>query len=421
MRATLAATVLLASVTAHAGSLGEEDAVGLAMHRNRDVIAAQLDLKATEVDRVAAGVYPNPVLSYTVGNLVLGKGNPQGTMANPGFVDQTVHTLEISEIIDIWAKRNTRIRTANRGIEHQRLMLEDALREIAYAVRTAFDDVLREQSELALAKETQARYEETIRLSRARRAAGDISENELKKIELEGLRYQNATIDEEMQLDLARQKLAGLLAMASAIELPSELAEPGLRREPLTVDALVKRALETRPDARAVIAERRRAEAALSQARREAFPDISLGVAYTHSDFTISGDNPNSLALSLSLPLPVFDRNQGAIGHAHVDMLRAENDAAKVELQIRHEVADAVRKAARSQKLVGVYEGGMLARAEAALSVAEKSYRAGAVSLLELLEAQRTYLETRGAYLSALYDYRQAHIDVVHAVGGEPN
>jgi cobalt-zinc-cadmium efflux system outer membrane protein len=416
----IVATVLGAAGRAY-GGLSQEDAVSLAMQRNRDVIAAQLDLKGVEVDKIAARVYPNPVVSYQVSNMVLGQGNAQGQGLSPSFGDQLVHTVAVSEIIDIWAKRNTRIRSAERGIERQRLLLEDALREIAYAVRSAYADVLREQSEYALAKETQARYDETIRLTRARRAAGDISESELKKIELEGMRYQNATIDAEMQLDLARQKIAGLLAMPSAATLPSELAEAPLHREPLLLDPLIQRALEERPDARALIAEKRRAEAELTQARREAFPDISLGVAYTHSNFTVSGDNPNSLSLSLSLPLPVFDRNQAAIARAHVDLMRAQNDAAKIELQIRHEVADAVRKQARSAKLVGIYEGGMTARAEAALQVAEKSYRAGAVSLLELLEAQRTYLETRGAYLNALYDYRQAHTDVVHAVGGEPN
>jgi cobalt-zinc-cadmium efflux system outer membrane protein len=416
------AVLFLLSVAAPASALTPDAAVTLAMQRNRDVIAAQLDLKSAEVDKIAAKIYPNPILSYSVSNLVLGTGNPQDpNNPQPGFVDQTVHTLGISEIIDVWAKRNARMRTADRGIERQRLLLEDALREIAYAVRTAYDDVLQGQSELSLAKETAARYDETIRLSRARRAAGDISENELKKIELEALRYQNAVIEGELAVDLARQKLANLLAMRTAAELPPELGDDPVRREPLQVDPLVQRALEQRPDARAVVAEKRRAEASLSQARREAFPDISLGVAYTHSNFTVSGDNPNSLALSLSLPVPIFDRNQGAIARAHLDLLRAENDAAKIELQIRHEVADAVRKAARSAKLVGVFEGGMLARAETALSTAEKSYRAGAVSLLELLEAQRTYLETRGAYLHALFDYRQAHIDVVHAVGGETN
>ena len=422
LRKCILVALLLVGGGAHAQGLTPDAAVSIALERNRDAIAARLDLKGAEVERLTAKLYPNPIVSYTMSNLVLGQANTQsGATPHATFFDQTVHTVGVSEVIDIWAKRTTRMRAADRGIDRQRLLLEDALREIAYAVRAAFSDVLREQSEHILAKETQARYDETIRLTRARRAAGDISETELKKVELEGLRYQNAVIDADMELDLARQKLASLLAMDPTQGLPAALVEDTFSRGTLAADQLVQRALELRPDVKAVRAEHARADASVVQARREAFPDISLGLSYTHSNFTISGDNPNSLALSLSLPLPVFDRNQGLIARARLDILRADNDAQKIELQVRHEVADAVRRAARSAKLVQIFEGGMLERADTALQVAEKSYKAGAVSLLELLEAQRTYLETRGSYLHALHDYRQANIDVIHAVGGEAN
>ena len=171
---------------------------------------------------------------------------------------------------------------------------------------------------------------------------------------------------------------------------------------------------------------------------------------YTHSDFTVSGDNPNALALSLAVPLPIFDRNQANIGRARLDIRRADNDADRLRVQIRRDVAEAVRKAARSQALLRVFEeprsgdegtssggsappappatpdaaattthdtGAMISRAEIALRVAERSYRAGAISLLELLESQRTYLDTRAQYLRALHDFRQAVIEVNHAVG----
>ena len=423
-RLLIVAVVLTCAGLARAeapGMLTAEAAVGLAMSRNRDVIGARLDLRAVEVERLTARLYPNPVLSYTIGNLVLGRGNDQQVGARPGFGDQTNHAVTVSEVIDIWAKRSARIRVADRSIEHQRLVLEDALREIAYDVRAAFSEVLREQSERSLASNAGARYDDTIRLTRARRAAGEISDTELKKVELEGLRYQNAIIDADTQLDLARQKLAVLLALRSVTELPPALVEDDFARPALSTDQLVERALQLRPDWRAVRADRLRAEAAVSQARREAFPDLSLGLGYTHSNFTVSGDNANTLSMSASLPLPIFDRNQGNIAHAHVDVQRADNEAQRIELQVRHEVAEAVRRSARSAKLVGIYEGGMLERADAALRVAEKSYKAGAVSLLELLEAQRTYLEVRGAYLRALHDYRQANIDVIHVVGGQTN
>jgi outer membrane protein, heavy metal efflux system len=435
--ALLVAGAVLAAGTARAQGLSMEQAVAIALQRNRDVIAAKMEIEGSELDVVAARVYPNPTLDYNLSNLVLGHGNPQGGMAAPGFLDQPVQTVGVTEVVDVWAKRSARIRAAGQGVDHRRWLTEDALREIVYAVRSGFADVVREQTEQDLAHEVQSRYAETVRLSQARFRAGDISEAELRKIELEGLKYQNDVIDSDMQLDLARSKLAGLLSFASARELPGQRLQEPDARPSYDLPALTQAAFEHRPDLRATAAAQKLATAQLSAAHREAYPDLSLGVAYTHDDFTISGDNPNTLGLSLSLPVPLFDRNQAGVGRARLDIRRAENDAQRLRLQVEHEVAEAVRKAARSQTLLAVFEGqpgekagsgtaaptatgdkgGMLSRAETALRVAEKSYKAGAISLLELLEAQRTYLDTRAQYLRALYDFRQATIDVTHAVG----
>src|SRR5262249_36097722 len=151
-----------------------------------------------ELDQVAAGLYPNPILAYNIANLPVGAGNQgnvaQGAPASPGFFSQPVQTISIAEIIDIWSKRGARMRAADRGLEHRRLEVEDALREITHAVRSAFADVEREIGERQLAYDMRDRYAETVRLSRARYSAGEISEAEFRKIELEGLKYQTDVV-----------------------------------------------------------------------------------------------------------------------------------------------------------------------------------------------------------------------------------
>jgi cobalt-zinc-cadmium efflux system outer membrane protein len=421
--------VTLASSSAYAQGLTVEQAVALALQRNRDVVAAKLDIEGSQLDVVAARIYPNPTFEYSVGNLVLGKANDTTNAigSQPGFAGQLVQSISISEVIDVWAKRSARTRAATRGVDHQRLVTEDALRDIVHAVRSAFADVVREQSERDLAHEVADRYAQTLRLSQARYGAGDISEAELRKIELEGLRYQNDVVEADMELDLARQKLAALLGFSSPSELGMGLLLQSDTRPTFDAKALIAQAMERRPDLRAARAARVQAEAALGAAERESYPDISLGAGYTHSDFTVSGDNPNTLALSLSMPLPLFDRNQANVGRARLDIRRADNDIERLRIQIGHEVVEAVRKAQRSQTLLDVFEGtpadnrerssGMVAKAETALHVAEKSYQAGAISLLEFLEAQRTYLDSKAQYLRVLYDFRQAAVDVTYAAG----
>jgi cobalt-zinc-cadmium efflux system outer membrane protein len=426
---------------AASGSLTQDEAVSIALQRNRDVIAARLEIDAAELDVVAAHVYPNPTLSYAVGNLVLGKGNPQDMGLTPGFFGQPVQSVGISQVIDVWSKRGARRNVAEEGVARRRLLTEDALREIVYAVRSAFADVSREQNERDLAREVADRYAQTVRISQSRFRAGDISEADLRKIELEGTRYQNAVVDAETEWELARGRLATLMGVPSARELPERVHDPD-GRPAFDRGQLVANALEHRPDLQAAGAARKLAEAEISAARREVYPDVEVGASYTHSGFTVSGDNPNTMGLTLSVPLPLFDRNKAGIGRARLDARRADNERERLRLLVEHDVTEAVRKAARAQELLRVFEGesaaastpvtpvpaplaitathdvgGMLKRAEIALSVAEKSYKAGAASLLDLLEAQRTFLDTRAQYLRVLYDYRQAAIDVTHAVG----
>ena len=216
--ALMSAALIASPLAAHAEGLSLEQAVAIALQRNHDVIAAKLEIEGAELDVVAARVYPNPILQYALGNLVLGTANTQGTMppSRSGFLGQPVQSLGISQIVDVWAKRSARIRAANQGIEHRRLLTEDALREIVYAVRVAFTAVVRAQSERDLAHEVADRYADTVRLSRARYKAGDISEAELRKVELEGLKYQNDVIDSDTALDLQRGELAALLGLPSA-------------------------------------------------------------------------------------------------------------------------------------------------------------------------------------------------------------
>jgi cobalt-zinc-cadmium efflux system outer membrane protein len=409
---------------AEGGSLTMEQAVAIALERNRDAIAARLEMRAAELDKVAAGLYPNPVLSYSIGNLPIGSGSPynvtSGAPASPGFFSQPVHNVALAEIIDVWSKRGARLRAADRGLEHRRFAVEDALREIAYAVRSAFADVVREQSERQLSYDIRDRYAETVRLSRTRFSAGEISESEFRKIELEGLKYQTAVIAADTEYDLARTKLAALLALPSVADLPQPLVDEVPSEPALPEAALVARALERRPDVRAAERARALAEANLGAARREALPDLTLSASYTHSEFTVSGDNPNTLGFGLALPLPLFDRNQANIGRAELDIRRAANETARLEIVVRSEVGEAARKFERAKLLLGVFEqGGMLDRADNALRVAEKSYKAGAISLIELLEAQRTYLETRAEYLRAQYDQRQSRIDLRRVVGSD--
>src|SRR5262249_20338768 len=146
----------------------------------------------------------------------------------------------------------------------------------------------------------------------------------------------------------------------------------------------------------------------------------TLGVAYQADFFTVSGDNPNSLSFNVGIPLPVFDRNQGGIGHASVDLRAAENERDRLDLSVRHDVSDALCRIESAHAQSKLLADEVAPRAESTLAAAEKLFRAGQTSMIEYLEAQRTYVEVRRDAAQALFNYRQAAIDIAYAIGTNP-
>src|SRR5262249_42099429 len=153
-----------------------------------------------------------------------------------------------------------------------RLRVEDALREIVFAVRSAFTDVVREQEERDLSLSMKARYDETVRLALAKAAAGEISEIEGQKIELEGMKYKNALIDAETELDLARQRVAALMGLPTVQALGGPVVASPVPRTPPALEPLVARAMQERPDLRAARKGQAFADAMIASAEREALP-----------------------------------------------------------------------------------------------------------------------------------------------------
>jgi cobalt-zinc-cadmium efflux system outer membrane protein len=184
------------------------------------------------------------------------------------------------------------------------------------------------------------------------------------------------------------------------------------------VELLGARAGDRRADLRAARATAEAARGALGVAEAEAVPDVTVGLAYSRSRAVAVGDNPASLGVTLSVPLPLFNRNQGAIRRARVEADRAARAADALEARIGQEVAGAAARYRAAAEKVARYDGGALQRADHALQVGEETWLAGDRSLLEYLEAERTWIELRGDYLDTLFELRQAEFDLERAVGG---
>ena len=342
----------------------------------------------------------------------------------------------VCEIIDVWAKRGARAAPPSEGVEHRRLLVEDALREIVYAVRSAFADVLREQSERELARDVADRYAETVRLSQARFRAGDISEADLRKIELEAHRYQNDVIDAEMQLDLgARAASRRCWRSRRRASCPaSAMARAGARARVRRRPALIDRALDAaaRPARRGRGARRWPRRARVGEARGAPRHRARRGL---HAQRLHGrGRQPQHAGAQPVAPAAALRSQPGRTSGAPSWTSAAPRTTASAcaspsrarwrggpPQPARGGAAVVVRDGGRLQRLgmptatrTGRHAGARRDRAARRREVVSRRAPSRCSSCWR--RSAPTWTSAR-QYLRAIYDFRQAAVDVTHAVG----
>ncbi len=371
--------------------------------------------EAARGDRMQAGLVPNPTLTASASNFPL-RANTTPSGNGNGIGNNLVTTVELDQPIELGGKRRRRIAQADAAVAEASLARADALRTARFELVRAFWHAVRSRSRRELAERLDARYAETIRITRARFQRQDISRLDLDKVELEGMKNESDLDDARAEERASVQELLTLVGPVAppAVEVRGELA---LKTGKVDLDRLVERARTSRPDV--LEAERRvdGARAAVRLAEAQAVPDLTVGVGYTRSRAIAAGDNPDALAVTLGLPLPLFSRNQGEIQKARVALAAGERARDAPVARTRQVVVAAYARYAAAVSKVARYEGGALERADRALEVAEKSYRAGDTGLLEFLEAERTWIALRSDYLDTLFEQREAALALESAAG----
>src|SRR5260221_81405 len=189
--------------------------------------------------------------------------------------------------------------------------------------------------------------------------------------------------------------------------------------EAKTFDELYADALQARPDLKALESQIQRAESALALARRQRFPDVQLSASYTQEGTGNSALTPPTLTFGASLPLPIFYQQQGEVRKAESDLRTQTLQRAKTRAQVAQDVSQAFAAWQGGQKLVTRMSDRLLERAQKARDLARVQYEKGASSLLELLDAERTYISVHTEYVQDLSIYWTAVAQLEQAVGKE--
>jgi cobalt-zinc-cadmium efflux system outer membrane protein len=386
------------------GQLTLEQAVRLAGRDNPALRAKQLEYKSTQANEITAGLRPNPVAEY--------KAEQLGGRSFPATDAIPQYTVSFSQLIETGSKRQRRIDSARAATRVSAYEVADTRRHVVTQVQKAFTNLLLGEEAQALARSNLANLDEIERIQALRAAKGDISELELTRLRVQRYAFERDALDATQAVRTGKITVRALAGPDVIAEDFTPVGTLVFRDRVYRPDELYRRMLDYRPDIRVAEAAQTRARAERELARANAWWDFAPMVQYQR----VGGDN--TIGFGVSLPLRIFDRNQGEIERTGVEVSRANAARELTIVQARSELEVALAALGTESDKVRVLRDTYLPRAQQARDTVEFAYRRGGLSLLDFLDAQRSYRETALEYLRALGSYLNATYDLEAAIGG---
>jgi cobalt-zinc-cadmium efflux system outer membrane protein len=395
--------VVVARTATAEESLGVERAVTLALERSAEVAALAAEARAARarLEEAQLVLRANPELAVAV-----------GPRTRPGETTADVE-VAISQEVEPFGTRGARIDVAHAEREAAEAQLAARRVEVAALARQAFARALTSERLEALGGEALALARESVRVAERRQAVGDASQLEVNAARVEvGRALREAQIARRASA-LAIAELRVVLGMdpSADVHLAEEVPPP--LRPAVSIDRLVASALESRGDLRAARHELEAARADRRRASREWLPAPRIGAAYKREE------GADVVLGSLELPIPLFNRNQGARGTAAARVTRAERTLEAAERRARQEIVLALQRADAAREAVRAFEGDILSASQDNLTLTTKAYESGKLRLAELLLVRRSAIETRRGQIEALEELALAEGELRRALGME--
>lgn len=381
----LSAAVMCASAQT-AAPLTMQQAVAMALQRNPSLIAARQNVLATKAGEITAGLRQNPDFALSGSDVSLPASNPASPYS---------YSANVSRLFERGQKRRWRLDIARDTTAVTQSQYKDTERQTILQVREAFTNMLAAKAGLQIANDNLTGYRKTVDLTRERLNAGDISETDFERIDLQQAEFESDYETAKLNLTQASDQLQVLLGIqkpTTTFDITGTLNPPNLTA---TQPQLEQAALADRPDFRAAVQSVQLADANVKMAYANGTVDPTLGGEYERSGIY------NSAGFQISIPLRIFDRNQGAKKSAELsaESSRSAENAARNQVISDVDQAWAAYQSALNQ--ARRYHGHYLDEATHVRDNLEYSYRHGGATLLDYLDALRAYRQTNLDALNA--------------------
>jgi cobalt-zinc-cadmium efflux system outer membrane protein len=387
-----------------------EEAIQLAIQHNHNLLAARTTILQNQALEVQANLRPNPTLFTDWEYLPLPGVSVNGGLG--GYLQgSTEADLGVSYLFERGQKRQNRLKAARDATAVTRSTVADNERTLGFAVAQLFYNTQLAEATLAFANTDLASFQNTVEISEYQYKIGGISQNDYLQIKLQMAQFQTNVEQAVLARDQALSDLRQLMGYES---VPAEYDVAGaFEYQPLTakIEDLQMKALENRPDLRAAQLSITAAQSQYGLAKAEGKVDVTASGNYSH----VNG--LSALTWSLSVPLAVFNRNQGNIEQTKIAITQAKELQLAATGQALTDVKDAYVGVESNGRVAKLYVSGVMDDAKTSRDISEYSYHRGATALLDFLVAQRNYDAIALAYRQAVAAYLTSVEQLRQAVG----
>jgi cobalt-zinc-cadmium efflux system outer membrane protein len=375
------------------------EAVQIFMKQNLQLIAARYDIDTADAEKITARLRPNPELQ-------IGTSDLPTSLHGPLIKEQTFD-YGITQTFELGGKRNKRIEVANANAELTRGQFELAIWQLTNDLKKKFYTVLLNQALLSVAKENQQTFDEILKASAELVRLGEIAGLDLKRLEVEKLKFDTDVANSERDYEVALRDLRVTLGGDYRATDVSVAGTLDYQPYSFSLTELREKSLSARPDLKSAKLSERAADASIRLQNAQRIPDLNLGAGIEQVP-----EGNSSFFFGVGIALPIHDRNQGERAKALIEKQKAQTQQQLLTNQVLSDVDKALVAFDMQKRRVELYRSGVLAKVDDIQNLTQVALKAGESTTLELLDAIRTRRETLASYYQTLFDYEMSLLDL---------
>lgn len=390
--------------------------IEFSLQNNGDLKSFREEKGIRDAGKIRAGLLPNPILEF--------EGE---TGALTGNSVENGLSFGVSQEFVLANKRVKRLAIAERELEWYRWQLADQERVLREEVKMAFYDVILAEERVALADRSIELNRQLLDVTEERLTAGDIPELEVNLIKVELARSEGAMIDRERSLDQNQAKLWTLMGLPlgeEATTVGDFSSEIVMTKNLVELKQLAR---ERRPDIKSLESEKNKEDSDIVLAQAEGIPNLTAGLALKRDTTAIEvgsaehKDTDYIIGLKLSIPIPMFDRNQAGVQEARAKLSSTESRLKAAIRNAEREVETAYASFLNAEKVLLLYKTNIIPQLEENLKLTQEAYRLGEVGILAVIQEQKKFFEVNDGSLTALHDRQSALVKLETAVASDLN